>query len=375
MASRRRGFTLIELLVVIAIIAVLISLLLPAVQSAREAARRAQCTNNLKQIGLAIHNYHSSLDALPPAGSSHIFNVGGDTRVYNCWSMKSRILPYMEQQALFNSMNFSLNPQWSDSYGSDCGGWECSNLTTKAVKVDSFLCPSDSRKGNRGDGTAPWTTWSSSRQANYAENMGGNRWLNGGQPNGIAYYHGSSPDSGAGYNEAALRQTLTFSNISDGLSSTALFSEMVKGDGTGPGDSADSLGMVYNLKISKTNNISPNKSDIVNAEFLNAKLCDASLDRNFSWKGERWTIQDPGRGGFYSHTQPPNRKNCLYQDTRGVDTRTWEAMMTASSYHPGGVNVLFLDGSVRFVKSTVDYKTWYAIGTRDRGEIVSSDAL
>src|SRR3954447_9658371 len=99
MPSQKRGFTLIELLVVIAIIAVLISLLLPAVQSAREAARRAQCTNNLKQIGLAVHNYVSTNDALPPSGSSHMPNCSDGGQLKNAWSCKARILPYMEQQA------------------------------------------------------------------------------------------------------------------------------------------------------------------------------------------------------------------------------------------------------------------------------------
>src|SRR5262245_47210531 len=180
MTSRRRGFTLIELLVVIAIIAILISLLLPAVQSAREAARRAQCTNNLKQIGLALHNYVSSVESLPPAGSSHV--TGGLVR--SSFSMKWRILPFMEQQAVFNPINFSFDPEWSNG-GKDpnnADGWQGANVTAKSVRIASYLCPSDFRKGNRGGRYS--SVWDGvtlhgdvSQTANYAENWGGNRWL------------------------------------------------------------------------------------------------------------------------------------------------------------------------------------------------------
>ena len=143
MKARTRGFTLIELLVVIAIIAVLIALLLPAVQSAREAARRTQCTNNLKQIGLAIHNYHSTNDSLPPSGSSHFF--GGFIR--GGFSCKTRILPYMEQTQVFNTINFALDPEWSNGYGVDDGGWERTNVTVRrSGSTPSFALPTSRRE-------------------------------------------------------------------------------------------------------------------------------------------------------------------------------------------------------------------------------------
>jgi len=276
MTRKKSGFTLIELLVVIAIIAVLISLLLPAVQSAREAARRAQCVNNLKQIGLAIHNYHSTNDALPPAGSSHVVNWSSGTDVANEWSMKARILPFMEQQTLYNACNFMLNPEWSWPGGVDVGGWEASNMTIRMIRVESFLCPSDLKKGNRNNRVYNWGAWDASQQSNYCENIGGNRWFYGGQPNGIAYYPGSSPNNSLvpNWNEAALRQTLNFTNVTDGLSMTAFVSEIVKGDGGSPDNASDGLGMFYN----HPNGPQPTgtSTNILAAELNNSKLCDAS---------------------------------------------------------------------------------------------------
>jgi prepilin-type N-terminal cleavage/methylation domain-containing protein/prepilin-type processing-associated H-X9-DG protein len=375
MISRPRGFTLIELLVVIAIIAVLIALLLPAVQSAREAARRAQCTNNLKQIGLAMHNYHASFEALPPSGSSHINPV--TQYATNAFSMKIRILPFMEQQVLFSAVNFSLDPEWSaaDSGINDGNGWQTANFTAKSIRVGSYLCPSDTRKGNRNNRVASWGAWDTSQQSNYDENNGGNRMLNGAQPNGISYWCGSTPDTGL--LESKCRQTITFATIPDGLSTTAFWSEIIKGDGTDPGSSSDSLGMTYTAPIASTNNPTPN--NLVQSEFQNAQTCQQSLNRNFSWRGERYVTQDPGRGGGYSHTQLPNRKSCYYTDPPGGPgpgpPPLYQHMLAAGSYHPGGVNVLFGDGSVRFVKSSVSYGSWYAIGTRASGEVISSDSL
>src|SRR5690242_10986031 len=139
---RRRAFTLIELLVVIAIIAVLIALLLPAVQAAREAARRAQCVNNLKQVGLALHNYHSTNDAFPP-GALTVLDAGTKTLVQlQSFSAHFRMLPGMEQQAIYNSANFSIS-----AYMDSAVGIEAANSTASLARISSFLCPSDSPPG------------------------------------------------------------------------------------------------------------------------------------------------------------------------------------------------------------------------------------
>ena len=149
----RRGFTLIELLVVIAIIAVLIALLLPAVQAAREAARRSQCINNLKQIGLAIHNYHSSVGTFPLGGSKNCYGNSTDFHTWTGWSAQGLMLGYLEQQPLFNASNYSG------------GAFNVMNQTTvSSTKIPGFVCPSETVK------VGPWiaSTWT-----NYHASFGG----------------------------------------------------------------------------------------------------------------------------------------------------------------------------------------------------------
>jgi prepilin-type N-terminal cleavage/methylation domain-containing protein/prepilin-type processing-associated H-X9-DG protein len=372
MRTRLRGFTLIELLVVIAIIAVLIALLLPAVQSAREAARRSQCTNNLKQFGLAIHNYHSATQAIPPSGARAGYGPWGCARPggANSWpqyySMKTHLLPYLEQQAVFNSFNFMQNAgplTSSENKWMTLGGWI--NSTAYLTKIPVFLCPSDPNPGN-----------TAVANSNYPNNIGTNR----------AYAQVNWTPNGPFYQlswDSAIRDVISFDDVSDGLNSTAIFSEWVKGTGN---INSDGLGMVYGgagqpivCDTTLRNNKTPNPDYV-----LYTTKCQNNTARLFAFKGEYWHLGDTGRGGFYTHSTPPNQRSCFCSEDGGRAALSAlplpyaedpETLVGASSYHPGGVNVLFMDGSVRFIKSSVNYQTWMAISTTGQGETVSSDAL
>jgi prepilin-type N-terminal cleavage/methylation domain-containing protein/prepilin-type processing-associated H-X9-DG protein len=367
MRTRHRGFTLIELLVVIAIIAVLIALLLPAVQSAREAARRSQCTNNLKQIGLAVHNYYSATQSVPPSGT-RTGNPGWNNDqpgrdFVQHYSMKTHLLPYLEQQQVYNAFNMM---QWPGPIAANFpyrvyGGY--ANSTAYLSKISSFLCPSDANPGN-----------TNVANTNYPNNIGGNRAYAqvGWTPNGPFYQMSW---------DTAIRDVIAFDDVTDGLSSTAIFSEWVKGYGN---LNQDGLGMVYggagNPAVCDYSLRGTPNADYV----LYTTKCMNNTARFFAFKGEYWHIADTGRGGFYTHTVPPNQRSCYCSESGGRAGQTVlplpnpedpETLIGASSYHPGGVNVLFMDGSVRFIKNSVNYQTWVAIATTAQAETVSSDAL
>ncbi len=366
MSSRRRGFTLIELLVVIAIIGVLIALLLPAVQAAREAARRSQCTNNLKQMGLAIHNYASANgDTLPMHYVDDPWTNGvGVAGVNQNQSLQARILPFMEQVQTYNAINFTVGGRWggnSPGCPPDCASaevWGIINMTAVTVNIKTFLCPSDPYPGqvqSLGWAGAQRTVGSN----NYPNNIGLNRHMNGWAFNGPGYI-GTTWDN-------VLKPSVTLASFVDGTANTAIFSEWVKGPSRGPNDgpNLDGLGMVYQAGFN-----SDAYTGQVYGDWLAAQQCQNNgVTRDWGWKGE-WWIQ--GDRQNYSHTQTPNRRACNYANI-GVDGRGTITMMGASSLHPGGVNVAFMDGSVKFIKSTINYQAWYAIATPNGGEVVSQD--
>jgi prepilin-type N-terminal cleavage/methylation domain-containing protein/prepilin-type processing-associated H-X9-DG protein len=393
MIRERRGFTLIELLVVIAIIAVLIALLLPAVQAAREAARRMQCTNNLKQIGLAMSNYISANTLLPPLsvddprlGPPSGPGTGIDPPSQN-YSQYVRLLPYIEQQTAYNAWNHSYGARWGGTqypYGTtqyadgnppdinaSMGVYGMPNVTVLATVIQSLLCPSDPNTGGTGQVSVSGNN-KILGACNYPSNSGMNRRIH--NDNGNAG-NGDWVMNGPGYILSTWDQAMTFRQVSinsftDGTSTTAIFSEWVKGQTTSANGSygKNGLGEVYFLPGKLSSNAFP--FDLQFAQSC-AQVQPTNNNQAWHWKGEYWAF---GGTMIYSHTNLPNRYACQYNDQNN-DWRATITMINASSMHPGGVNVLFMDGSVRFVKSSVGYQAWYAIATPADGETISSDQL
>jgi prepilin-type N-terminal cleavage/methylation domain-containing protein/prepilin-type processing-associated H-X9-DG protein len=348
----RRGFTLIELLVVIAIIAVLIALLLPAVQAAREAARRSQCINNLKQIGLALHNYHSVADSFPIGMSANPYsNACGasnplDYRGWAGWSAQAQMLGQMEQQAIYNTCNFNWNPT-QDS----CGTTIASKTNSTGVNtiIASFLCPSDPYSG-------------ASRINNYQPSKGPTTSVNA----------LTTPGLFARYTAYSLK------SCTDGSSNTIAFGEVLVGNAV-----ANSLyrgnGVV---KVSPTgaadlDDVQTNPSGVPPMFAACVAMMKSTPSNIVSDNGYRWA---DGRQGYASMctVAVPNDTRAPFSGCRlnpsysGSDS---QELTNVSSAHPGGANVLFADGSVKFIKSSISQTTWWALGTRAGAEVVSADSF
>jgi prepilin-type N-terminal cleavage/methylation domain-containing protein/prepilin-type processing-associated H-X9-DG protein len=323
-ARRSRGFTLIELLVVIAIIAVLIALLLPAVQSAREAARRIQCVNNLKQLGLGMQNHHDARGTLP---------WGGMSSPAQTWTFL--VLPYLEQVPMYNAANMT---QPSYAY---------SNMTVIQTPISVFNCPSDPLAGE---------PWISHKTASYPNRVKGNYVVNWGNSDfeqdmtttdtfapAILGPFGTVTSIRGPFrvnNMTNAIQPFSFRDITDGLSNTMLASEL--------------------RLVADSNGYSDARGDI----WSEGTKCGYSYSAATSPNSAIPDQLDGTSGCPNPASNPP-----CYPATGAQ--REFNA---ARSYHSGGVNVLFCDGSVRFIKDSINLLTWRALSTKDGGEIVSSDA-
>ncbi len=271
MIRRRRGFTLIELLVVIAIIAVLIALLLPAVQAAREAARRGQCTNNLKQIGLAMNNYVTAFGLVAPVCVDQYWSTTNAplNQPHQNYSQKLRLLPYMEQTAAYNAWNHAFGARWTDV---NTIPNELPNGTVVIMTIPYFLCPSDPNKGGSFPNQYQKNGPTISAASNYPSNIGMNRRINGGascfnwQMNGPNYILSTWDSIG--------QRMIGMQSFTDGTSSTAMFSEWVKGPAHGSPDT-NGLGMVYYLPGQAQTNAFP-------TDLLFAQACASSADQRQS---------------------------------------------------------------------------------------------
>jgi prepilin-type N-terminal cleavage/methylation domain-containing protein/prepilin-type processing-associated H-X9-DG protein len=341
MVRRRPGFTLIELLVVIAIIAILIGLLLPAVQKIREAANRMKCSNNLKQLGLAAHNFESSFQTLPP-GEWTRSTDGGSSRP----SLLTVILAYVEQANKFNQFNFAFDVNTG-----------APNVAARTQDVPIFKCPSETSSVFFTAGGQPVG------RTNYFGSIGAmadSRGLS--DPMGGPFYVQSSVAAG----ETPLG--LPIAGLTDGTSNTAMFAEVMRGLATS------------GTTIFHTTNVQ--SGDIAVAPGLydgrNVSGCvGGSVASRIQYVGLQYYRGGINHNSFYSHTLPPNwnrkQSNPASQKYTCGDASFRRAHIAASSYHTGGVNVCLADGSVRFVRDSINFDTWRAVGSRSGGEVATLD--
>lgn len=320
----KRAFSLIEVLVVIAIVALLMALLFPAVQNAREAARRMTCRNHLHQISLAVQNYVSANGCFPPGSLNGQFGSGLSHLVL--------ILPGVGQQTIFNAVNFHLD------------GGNVANSTVARMSLDNYLCPSDLSPERPRSMDAGCT--------NYAGCAGSGNW--------------DSPFDGIC--RSTLRGIIRPSDITDGTSSTACYSEWIRGHLVNglvvwtPGDPY--FGLIY-----KVDSPAATRDEFAQ-QCKSLPLTNPTLG-GFGILGMWWHMGGGGRSR-YNHQLPPMSKSCFITGTQHPGGDLYSAI-SAGSRHNGGVNLLFCDGSVHFISSDVDVGVWRAFASRNGGELIDQE--
>jgi prepilin-type N-terminal cleavage/methylation domain-containing protein/prepilin-type processing-associated H-X9-DG protein len=358
---KRKGFTLIELLVVIAIIAVLVGLLLPAVQKVREAASRMSCQNNLKQIGLATMNYESTYSQLPPGGTT-IPAAGGSTA-----SVVTLLLPYIEGGNIYALFNFGVDTN-SNSL----------NSPGRIQQVKSYLCPSENSQAFENDPGVPST--GTCGRCSYAANNGATADSHSTDTRYMGLFNFTYNPVVTGV-PTLVKSKVLITGITDGTSNTSMWAErtLSADSGSGAGTTVNNYDptMIYLIPDGDDgwNPLTPMTGTPFN-ETNPAALIVGSTFKCNSWDyGPTNVIRYRGLEYYrsipemnqYTHTVPPN-----YHGYDCGDSAITMAHIAARSYHTGGVNVCFADGSVHFISNNITFTTWQALGTRAAGDIPDS---
>jgi prepilin-type processing-associated H-X9-DG protein len=327
---------------------VLIALLLPAVQSAREAARRIQCTNNLKQLGLALHNYESANGSLPP--QEVLIGIGTQSPVWkNMWGVTARLTPFLEQGNSYNAVNFNLKVS------------DPSNTTVVSSTLTVLICPSEANP-------QPYTSTSSSGVTTVTgvTNYG---WCEG---DWYVYGGVGAPPNRSAF---AVNASRRFAAITDGLSQTVVAAEVnaVQPEfrscfPDGSGGTLPALSNPYAI---------PDPASSIAVVASASPPCVLKIQAHSTWANGN--SDDDG----FTTALPPNTRVLVGSLPYDMDLHTINesdggptyAAVTSRSYHPGGVNALFGDGSVRFIKGSISGATWRALGTIGGGEVISADSM
>ncbi len=356
--GQRNGFTLIELLVVIAIIGILVALLLPAVQAARESARRLACANNLRQIGVAVHHYHDAHDCFPMSTTGSQPTPGGCGSGFYSWL--ALILPQLDQEPLYDSIDFRVgmmdtcDQAGAADYQQLFISQAHPNANAAATVVPTFLCPSDSYVTNDVMGSAKPAPGS------YAGNLG---WVYGttgidGNREPLRRHNGFVGVANPKFPESWQQGAVSVKHFADGLSNTAAVAERLITSAVTFQDMADDPVSLHSYC---------GGSGAVRSLKKWVGYCGSvtSPDPVFSIRhGRAWISGWTLVGNLYLHAMPINARNChLYGgEDDGMN------LVTPSSHHPGGVNVLMGDGRVAHVSPQIEMRVWWAAGSRDGGE-------
>jgi prepilin-type N-terminal cleavage/methylation domain-containing protein/prepilin-type processing-associated H-X9-DG protein len=351
-----RGFTLVELLVVIAIIGILVALLLPAIQAAREAARRSQCTNNMRQLGLATLNYESSRKELPMGRKKgSVTRPDGTAGAVSQWGHLALILPYAEEASLHGLIDFNV---------------PTANSPARLVTVQFFICPSDSE--DRMNNDVCWATnqvWLDAGRTSYRGNGGSDT----GQTTVLS--NPSPPPREPTDLEVQAKErnngvfltnrAIKLRQIEDGTSHTAMYAELRLGDGDRnvvemPGDwfKISGTGQTANEVVTQCNAINPSAA--------------VGAANQYACSGRNWVHGDYGTSR-YNHVMPPNSRSCSQASGtfNAIPVNEDGGATTAGSRHSGGVNIGLCDGSTQFVRDDIDLLVWRALGSRNGGEIMN----